>query len=100
MDRGATPCTRDLRDLALSALRDQGITTRRLRWMGQRASHTFRCDTADGERLLIRVCLPGVRTDAELDAELIWLAALARDTRAVLPDEPGWSRTRWWLTAR
>ena len=48
--------------------------------MGQHASHTFHCDAADGERPLIRVCLPGVRTDAELDAELIWLAALTRDT--------------------
>jgi len=85
MDRGATPRTRDLRDLTLGALRDQGITTRRLRWMGQHASHTFRCDAVDGERLLIRVCLPGVRTDAELDAELIWLAALARDTDLTVP---------------
>lgn len=85
MDLGATPRTRDLRDLALSALRDQGITTRPLRWMGQHASHTFRCDTVGGERLLIRVCLPGVRTDAELDAELTWLAALARDTDLTVP---------------
>jgi Ser/Thr protein kinase RdoA (MazF antagonist) len=85
MDHCATPRTRDLRDLVLGALRDQGITARRLRWMGQHASHTFRCDTADGERLLIRVCLPGVRTDAELDAELIWLAALNRDTDLTVP---------------
>jgi Ser/Thr protein kinase RdoA (MazF antagonist) len=53
--------------------------------MGQHASHLFRCDTADGECLVIRVCMPGVRTDAELDAELIWLAALARDTDLTVP---------------
>jgi hypothetical protein len=25
----------------------------------------FRCDTADGERLVVRVCPPGGRSDAE-----------------------------------
>jgi len=85
MDCGATPRTSDLRALTLAALRDQGIATRRLRWMGQHASHLFRCDTTDGERLVIRVCLPGVQTDAEVDAGLIWLAALARDTDLTIP---------------
>src|SRR5262245_362394 len=35
--------------------------------------------------LLLRVCLPGGRSDAELDAELAWLAALARDTDLTVP---------------
>jgi len=61
MECGASLRTSDLRDLALAALRDQGIAARRLRWMGQHASRLFRCDTADGERLVIRVCLPGDR---------------------------------------
>ena len=38
-----------------------------------------------GERLVVRVCLPGGRSDAELDAELTWLAALARDTGLTVP---------------
>jgi hypothetical protein len=76
MDCGAILRTRDLRDVALVALRDQGVAARRLRWMGQHASHLFRCDTIGGERLVIRVCLPGDRTDAELDAELTWLLPL------------------------
>src|SRR6266567_3669565 len=38
-----------------------------------------------GERLVIRVCLPGGRSDAELDGELTWLAALARDTGLTIP---------------
>ena len=41
MDRGATPRTRDLRDLALGALRDQGITARRLRWIALAAVRLF-----------------------------------------------------------
>jgi Ser/Thr protein kinase RdoA (MazF antagonist) len=59
MDRCARPLTGQLRDLALAALAGQGVAVRRLRWMGQHTNHLFRCDTAAGERLVIRVCLPG-----------------------------------------
>jgi hypothetical protein len=63
MDCGARRRTRDLRDLVLVALRDQGIAARRLRWMGQHAGHLFRCETADGERLVIRcACRASART--------------------------------------
>jgi Ser/Thr protein kinase RdoA (MazF antagonist) len=85
MDRCADPLTGQLRDLACAALREQGIAVRRLRWMGQHTNHLFRCDAATGERLVVRVCLPGGRSDAELDAELTWLAALARDTGLTVP---------------
>jgi Ser/Thr protein kinase RdoA (MazF antagonist) len=70
-----------LRDLALAALVQRGIAVRRLRWMGQHSNHLFRCDTATGERLVLRVCLPGGRSDAEL----AWLAALSRDTGLTVP---------------
>ena len=53
--------------------------------MGQHSNHLFRCDTVAGERLIVRVCLPGGRSDAELDAELAWLAALGRDTGLTVP---------------
>jgi Ser/Thr protein kinase RdoA (MazF antagonist) len=85
MDRCARPLTGQLRDLAGAALRQQGTAVKRLRWMGQHTNHLFRCDTATGERLVVRVCLPGGRSDAELDAELAWLAALARDTGLSVP---------------
>jgi Ser/Thr protein kinase RdoA (MazF antagonist) len=85
MERCARPVTAQLRDLACAALREQGIAVRRLRWMGQHTNHLFRCDTASGERLVVRVCLPGGRSDAELDAELAWLAALGRDTGLTVP---------------
>jgi Ser/Thr protein kinase RdoA (MazF antagonist) len=85
MDRCVTPLTRQLRHLAWAALDQQGITVKRLRWMGQHTNHLFRCDTTTGERLVVRVCLPGGRSDAELDAELAWLAALARDTGLTVP---------------
>ena len=85
MDRCARLLTGQLRDLARAALDRQGLAIRRLRWMGQHTNHLFRCDTTAGERLVIRVCLPGGRSDAELDGELTWLAALARDTGLTVP---------------
>jgi len=85
MDRCARPHPGQLRNLVRAALDRQGITVRRLRWMGRHTNHLFRCDTTTGERLVIRVCLPGGRSDAELDGELTWLAALARDTGLTIP---------------
>ena len=85
MDRCARPLTGQLRDLARAALGQQSIAVKRLRWMGQHDNYLFRCDTAGGERLVVRVCPPGGRSDAELDAELAWLAALARDTSLTVP---------------
>jgi hypothetical protein len=44
--------------------------------MGEDSNHQFRVDTAVGDRLVVRMCLPDGRSDAEL-AELARLAALA-----------------------
>jgi Ser/Thr protein kinase RdoA (MazF antagonist) len=85
MDCCGTPPTGQLRRLARAALDEQGIAVRRLCWMGRHSNHLFRADTRGGERLVVRVCLPGGRSDAELDAELAWLAALARDTALTVP---------------
>lgn len=102
-EAGMPPTTSQLRRLAYAALEQQGVTVGRLRWMGEHSNHLFRCDTTTGDRLLLRVCLPDGRSDAELDAELAWLDALAHDTdltvpaarfstRVVLPDLPGGGR--------
>jgi Ser/Thr protein kinase RdoA (MazF antagonist) len=85
MDCDGTPPTGQLRRLARAALDQQGVTIRRLRWMRRHTNHLFRADTKAGERLVVRVCLPGGRSDAELDAELAWLAALAGDTGLTVP---------------
>jgi Ser/Thr protein kinase RdoA (MazF antagonist) len=79
------PSTGQLRQLAQAALDQQQVAVRRLRWMGEHSNHLFCADTAGVDRLVIRVCLPGGRSDAELDAELAWLAALARDTDLIVP---------------
>jgi Ser/Thr protein kinase RdoA (MazF antagonist) len=74
-----------LRRLARVVLDEQGVAVERLRWIGEHSNYLFRCDTAAGDRLVVRVCLPGGRSDAELDAELGWLAALARETDLTVP---------------
>jgi len=85
MDCDQTPPTGQLRRLARAALDQQGIRVRRLRRMRRHSNHLVRADTTAGQRLVVRVCLPGGRSDAELDAELAWLAALARDTGLTVP---------------
>jgi hypothetical protein len=82
---GTQPTASQLRQLAQTALDQQGITVKRLRWMGRHTNHLFRCDATTGDRLVVRVCLPDGRSDAELDAELTWLGALARDTGLTVP---------------
>jgi Ser/Thr protein kinase RdoA (MazF antagonist) len=79
------PTTSQLRGLARAALEQQGVAVERLRWMGEHSNHLFRCDTPTGHRLVVRACLPDGRSDAELDAELAWLDALARDTDLTVP---------------
>ena len=85
MDCHEDPPTGQLRRLARAALDEQGIPVGRLCWMGRHSNHLFRADTKAGERLVVRVCLPGGRTDAELDSELAWLTALIRDTDLTVP---------------
>jgi hypothetical protein len=79
------PTAHQLRRLAHAALDQEGVTVDRLGWMGEHSNHLFRVDTTTGERLVVRVCLPDGRSDAELDSELAWLDALVRDTDLTVP---------------
>ena len=45
----------------------------------------FRVDLRDGDRRAVRVNLPDKRTRAQVDAEMRWLDALARDTEVRVP---------------
>jgi Ser/Thr protein kinase RdoA (MazF antagonist) len=79
------PTINQLRRLARAALDQHGVLVGRLRWLGEHSNHLFLVDTTTGERLVVRVCLPDGRSDAELDSELAWLDALARDTDLCVP---------------
>ena len=43
-------------------------------------NHTFRIDTPDGQKHIIRVHRPGYQSKPAIESELAWLRALARDT--------------------
>lgn len=83
MDCRRTPLTGQLRRLARATLDEQGIPVRRLRWMGCHSNQLFRADTGTGERLVVRVCLPGGRRDASHPrASMAAFSASGRAARA------------------
>lgn len=69
---------RRLRALAQQALAHYHLDVARLRLISNAYNAIFRVDTADGEKLVMRVMRPGERTDAEVDAQALWLAELSR----------------------
>ena len=48
-------------------------------------NHTFRIDTARGERFVLRVHRVGYHTAAAIRSELEWLDRLGRDTKLPVP---------------
>jgi Ser/Thr protein kinase RdoA (MazF antagonist) len=48
-------------------------------------NHTFRIDGPDGRRHALRLHRPGYQSDAAIDSELAWLAALRVDTALRVP---------------
>ena len=83
---------RRLRTLAQDALAHYDLDVARLRLITNMYNAIFRVDTAGGEELVARVMRPGERTDAEVDAQAIWLAELSRAGLAVprpIPNRAG-----------
>lgn len=65
--------------MALAALTEYGIVPSRLRLVGGFSNVIFRVEAAAG-RYALRVDLEGWHSDDDIDVELAWLDALARDT--------------------
>lgn len=77
---------RRLRQLALNALAHYELDVARLRLVTNDMNGIFRIDTRDGEKYILRVTLPEGGHDRDhVDAEMDWLAALARDTDLSVP---------------
>ncbi len=77
--------THRMRQVALLALEQYPFEVSRLRLLFHGFNTTFRVDTTDGRRFAMRINTNSVKTDANLDAELAWLDALARDTDVSVP---------------
>lgn len=69
-----------LRTLALNALQAYSLDIKNVRLIQHSYNAIFRVDTVDGEKYVIRVNVPQVRTRENILAEMTWLAALGRDT--------------------
>lgn len=74
-----------LRPTALEALRAYPIEVVGLRLLQHGFNTTFRVDTVDGTRYALRINVNSRRTDANIAAEMAWLAAIAIDTDVWVP---------------
>jgi Ser/Thr protein kinase RdoA (MazF antagonist) len=75
-----------LRHLAAVALAAYDLPPARLTLLRHLFNTTFRVDTADGHRYVLRIHRSGSPTPANVASELAWLAALRRDTPLEVPD--------------
>ena len=80
---------RRLRALALEALKEYDLDIRRVRLVNNETNCTFRVDTVDDEIFALRVSLPEIHSFEEIEAEVDWQLAIARDTEiAVAVPQP------------
>jgi Ser/Thr protein kinase RdoA (MazF antagonist) len=77
---------RRLQRLAEAALRSYDLGVVRLTPLTQTENMTFRVDSRAAGRLVLRIHRPAAKLPAEIRSELLWLAALRRDTDLVVPD--------------
>jgi Ser/Thr protein kinase RdoA (MazF antagonist) len=89
---------RRLRPIVTAALSAWRLDVRRVRLVTNGFNGVFRVDAAEGA-FVLRVNLPR-RTDAELRAELAWLAALAEDGTVEVPRPVPTAEGRPWAVAR
>ena len=76
---------RCLRRLAIKALTAYDIPESHLTALHHESNSTFRVDTADGKRYVLRIHYP-LRTTETIQSELMWLAALRRETELLVPE--------------
>ncbi|MCB8944860.1 MAG: phosphotransferase [Ardenticatenaceae bacterium] len=76
---------RRLRGLAVNALAQYELDVCGLTLVGTATNLIYRVETADHHQFALRLAYPGWRTLTDLQAEAMWLAALARDTDICVP---------------
>lgn len=74
-----------LRGVALNALEQYDIQIRSVSLLGMFTNAMFRVRTVDGESYVLRICPPNWRTTTDLQSEITWLLALAKDTEIGAP---------------
>jgi Ser/Thr protein kinase RdoA (MazF antagonist) len=87
-----------LRNMALAALERYDLEVKCVRLLSNDFNGIFRVDTSGGRKYVLRVCLPeGGHSLREIRSEMMWLAALRRDTALGVP-EPFVTRQGEWVT--
>jgi len=76
---------RRLRQLAIAALPSFGLGMRRLQLASGSFNAIYRLDADDGQRYAVRVHRAGYRTREMVEAEAVFLQAVARDGRVEVP---------------
>lgn len=76
---------RRLRRMALAALENYDLDVRRVSLVTNEMNGIFRIDTAAGSRYILRICFPQMHSPGEIRSEMMWLAALRRDTDLIVP---------------
>ena len=71
---------RRLRQMAQEALKAYDLNVKQLRLITNGWNCIFRLDTQDGQKYVLRITYPGLYTAEEVHSEMIFLAALQRDT--------------------
>ena len=76
-----------LRRMALAALDSYDLEVERVRLITNDLNGIFRLETTDGQKLVLRVSIPGDlgHTLPQIRSEMAWLAALSRDTDLGVP---------------
>lgn len=77
---------RRLRGLAVKALTAYDIHEPRLTTLQHEGNTTFRIDLMNGERYVLRIHHPGLRTIETVRSEMMWLAALHQETDFSVPE--------------
>jgi Ser/Thr protein kinase RdoA (MazF antagonist) len=77
---------RRLRQLALKALTAYDIHEPYLTMLQHEGNTTFRIDLASGERYVLRVHYPALRTKEAVRSEMMWLVALRQETDLIVPE--------------
>jgi len=77
---------RCLSRLAVKALTAYDIPVSNLTALQHEDNTTFRVDLATGERYVLRIHRPALRTVESVRSEMMWLAALRRETDLVVPE--------------
>jgi len=74
-----------MRALAWDALRQYPLQVKSLHYLGWFTNLMFRVETSSGDRLVLRICAPGWRTDEDRQAEAAWLLRLASESEIEAP---------------